>query len=325
MAEVRTRNQSKGSEINAPQTAEEIKKSKKRVKHKMKKSTADKVADVLIYAVITIFALMCIIPFIHVLSVSISSDADVYANNVFLIPKHINFNAYKTVIGDKSMMQSLGFTVVMTLVFTLLGMFVTICAAYALSKPQLKGRYFFSTMFLITMYFSAGTIPDYLLIDSLNLLDTAACLILPLVFSAYNMIILRTFMENSIPDSLLEAAKLDGCDEFRTLVSVVLPLSKPVLATLALFYAVGRWNSFQDALYYIQSDSLKPLQLKLYNLVNASGSTGSLAQEAGGGQQQAQEVVKSATIMFATLPIVVVYPFVQKYFVSGVMIGAVKG
>ncbi len=302
------------------------KKEEKKIKpRKIKKSPADKVTDVIIYAAIALLALLCIIPFIHVAAVSISSDADVYANNVFLIPKNITLNAYKTVIGDKSMMQSLGFTVLLTVAFTLLGMLVTICAAYALSKKELKGRYVFSTMFLITMYFTAGTIPDYLLMDTLNLLDTPASLILPLAFSAYNMIILRTFMESSIPESLLEAARLDGCDDFRILWQVVLPLSKPVLATLALFYAVGRWNTFQDALYYIQSDALKPLQLKLYNLVNASGSTGALAQEAGGGQQQAKEVVKSATIMFATLPIVIVYPFVQKYFVSGVMIGAVKG
>lgn len=292
---------------------------------KIKKSKGDIVADILIYTFITILALVCIIPFIHVAAVSISSDADVYANNVFMIPKNINLNAYKTVIGDKSMMDSLGFTVLLTLAFTVLGMIITIFAAYVLSRRRLKGRHFFATLFLVTMYFSAGTIPDYLLMDSLNLLDTAAVLVLPLAFSAYNMIILRTFMENSIPDSLIEAAELDGCDDFRILFQVVLPLSKPVLATLALFYAVGRWNTFQDALYYIQSDYLKPLQLKLYNLVNASGSTGALAQEGGGGQQQAAEVVKSATIMFATVPIIVVYPFVQKYFVTGVMIGAVKG
>lgn len=292
---------------------------------KTKKTKGDIVADVLIYAFIAILALICIIPFIHVAAVSISSDADVYANNVFLIPKNITLNAYKTVLGDKSMMQSLMFTVILTIVFTILGMMVTIFSAYALSRKRLKGRYIFSTLFLITMYFSAGTIPDYLLMDTLNLLDTPQVLILPLIFSAYNMIILRTFIENSIPDSLIEAAELDGCDDFRILFQVVLPLSKPVLATLALFYAVGRWNSFQDALYYIQSDALKPLQLKLYNLVNASGSTGALAQEGGGGQQQAAEVVKSATIMFATLPIIIVYPFVQKYFVTGVMIGAVKG
>lgn len=292
---------------------------------KIKKSPLDLIADILIYAFIALVAIICIIPFLHVAAMSISGDADVYANNVFLIPKHVNLNAYKTVLGDPSMMRSLIFTVILTVVFTVLGMMVTICSAYALSRPKLKGRHIISTIFLMTMYFSAGTIPDYLLMDGLNLLDTAAVLVLPLIFSAYNMIILRTFMQNSIPESLIEAAELDGCDDFRILVQVVLPLSKPVLATLALFYAVGRWNSFTDALYFIQSDNLKPLQLKLYNLVNASGSTGALAQEAGGGQQQAAEVVKSATIMFATLPIVLIYPFLQKYFVTGVMIGAVKG
>lgn len=291
----------------------------------IKKTPGDIAADILIYGFITILALICIIPFIHVAAISLSSDSAVYANTVFLFPKGINLGAYKTVIGDSSMMHSLGFTVIITILFTLLGMLLTIFSAYALSRSRLKGRGFFSVIFLITMYFQAGTIPDYLLMDNLNLLDTAAVLILPLAFSAYNMIILKTFMQNSIPESLLEAAQLDGCDDFRALFQVVLPLAKPVLATLALFYAVGRWNSFQDALYFIQSDNLKPLQLKLYNLVNAAGSTGALAQEAGGGQQQAEEVVKSATIMFATLPIVIIYPFVQKYFVSGVMIGAVKG
>lgn len=292
---------------------------------KIKKSPADITADVLIYIFIGVLSLICIIPFLHVAAKSISGDAAVYANNVFLIPKDANLTAYKTVLGDPSMMQSLLFTVVLTAVFTLGGMIVTILAAYALSRTRLKGRYVLSTVFLLTMYFSAGTIPNYLLLDSLNLLDTMAALVLPLLFSAYNMIILRTFISNSIPDSLIEAAELDGCDDFRTLFQVVLPLSKSVLATLALFYAVGRWNQFTDALFYIQSDELKPLQLKLYNLVNASGSTGALSQEAGGGQMQAAEVVKSATIMFATIPIIIVYPFVQKYFVTGVMIGAVKG
>lgn len=291
---------------------------------KMKKSAGDIIADVIIYIIVGALALICIIPFIHVLAVSISGDAQVYANNVWLIPKDINLNAYKVVIKDPSMMRSLVYTVIITVLFTALGMFLTICAAYALSRDRLKGRKIFNVLFIITMYFSAGVIPEYLLIDKLNLLDTTAALVLPLAFSAYNMIILRTAM-TALPKSLEEAAQLDGCNDFRILVQVMLPLCIPTLATLTLFYAVGRWNAFQDALYYIQSDALKPLQLKLYNLVNASGSTGALAQEAGGGEQQAAEVVKSATIMFATIPIIIVYPFVQRYFVSGVMIGAVKG
>lgn len=291
---------------------------------KIKKSAGEITADVIIYLVVGLLSLVCIIPFIHVLSVSISGDAQVYANNVWLIPKDVTLNAYRVVLGDSSMMHSLWFTAVLTVLFTALGMFLTICAAYALSRERLKGKKFFNVMFIITMYFSAGIIPDYMLMDSLNLLDTTASLVLPLAFSAYNMIILRTAMQ-ALPQSLEEAAQLDGCNDFRILVQIMLPLCIPTLATLALFYAVGRWNSFQDALYYIQSDALKPLQLKLYNLVNASGSTGSLSQESGGTEQQAAEVVKSATIMFATVPIIIVYPFVQKYFVSGVMVGAVKG
>lgn len=291
---------------------------------KMKKSAGDIIADVIIYIIVGALALICIIPFIHVLAVSISGDAQVYANNVWLIPKDINLNAYKVVINDPSMMRSLVYTIIITVLFTALGMFLTICAAYALSRDRLKGKKVFNVLFIITMYFSAGVIPEYLLMDQLNLLDTTAALVLPLAFSAYNMIILRTAM-TALPKSLEEAAQLDGCNDFRILIQVMLPLCIPTLATLTLFYAVGRWNAFQDALYYIQSDALKPLQLKLYNLVNASGSTGALAQEAGGGEQQAAEVVKSATIMFATIPIIIVYPFVQRYFVSGVMIGAVKG
>lgn len=291
---------------------------------KIKKSKADILADILIYALIAAPSIICLIPFIHVAAMSISSDASVYANKVWLIPKDITLNAYKTVLGDPSMMHSLGYTVIITALFTALGMFLTICAAYALSRKRLKGRKVFNIMFLITMYFSAGIIPDYILMSNLNLLDTTAVLVLPLAISAYNMIILRTAMQG-IPVELEEAAQIDGCSDFRILVQIMLPLCVPTLATLALFYAVGRWNSFQDALYYINKPELQPLQLKLYNLVNASGSNASLSQEAGGGENQAAEVVKSATIMFATIPIIIVYPFVQKYFVSGVMIGAVKG
>ena len=291
---------------------------------KIKKSKADILADILIYALIAALSIICLIPFIHVAAMSISSDASVYANKVWLIPKDITLNAYKTVLGDPSMMHSLGYTVIITALFTALGMFLTICAAYALSRKRLKGRKVFNIMFLITMYFSAGIIPDYILMSNLNLLDKTAVLVLPLAISAYNMIILRTAMQG-IPVELEEAAQIDGCSDFRILVQIMLPLCVPTLATLALFYAVGRWNSFQDALYYINKPELQPLQLKLYNLVNASGSNASLSQEAGGGENQAAEVVKSATIMFATIPIIIVYPFVQKYFVSGVMIGAVKG
>lgn len=290
----------------------------------MKRKASDTTVDVIIYIFIGILSLICLIPFIHVAAMSLSSDAAVMANQVFLIPKGVNVNAYKTVLGDPAMMHSLWFSVWITIAFTALGMFLTICGAYALSRKRLKGRKAVGIIFLITMYFTAGTIPDYIVMSELHLINTAAVLILPLAFSAYNLIILRTFMQNSVPQSLEEAAQIDGCNDFTILIKIVLPLSVPVLATLALFYAVGRWNTFQDALYFITKSPLKPLQLKLYELVNAAGSQASVSQEVGGESMQAEEVVKSACIMFATIPIVIVYPFIQKYFVKGVMIGAVK-
>lgn len=281
-----------------------------------------KVVNVLIYAFIALLSLICIIPFFHVISVSISGNEAVLSNQVWFLPHDITFEAYKTVLGDASMMKSFVFTIWITILFTALGLALTICAAYALSRPRMKGKGLINTIFVFTMYFGAGMIPEYLLMDSLNLLDTTAVLVLPLAISAYNMIILRTAMQ-AIPASLEEAAQLDGCDDFRILVQVILPLVIPTLATLALFYAVGRWNSYSDALYYIQTDSLKPLQLKLYNLVAAAAESSALEGD-GGQTAQAEEVVKSATVMFATIPIIIIYPFLQKYFVSGTMIGAVK-
>ncbi len=290
---------------------------------KIKKRVSDYIIDVFIYLLIAALALICLIPFIHVLAMSLSSSAKVNENSVWLIPKEFTADAYKTVIGDEVTMHSLWFTVLITVMFTALGMFLTICAAYALSRSRLKGKKVFGVLFIITMYFSAGVIPEYITFDAIGMLDTTAVLVLPLAVSTYNMIILRTAMQ-AIPQSLEEAAQLDGCSDFRILGQVMLPLCVPTLATLALFYAVGRWNTFQDALYFIQDDKLKPLQLRLYNLVNTTGSTTAL--EAGGsGERQNPQVVQSATVMFATIPIIIVYPFIQKYFVSGVMIGAVKG
>lgn len=290
----------------------------------IKKSAGELLIDIIIYAVVGILALTCIVPFIHLAAISISGDAAVYADKVLLWPVDMTLLAYQKVMNNQMIMHSLWYTIYITVLFTALGMFLTVCAAYALSRRRLKGRKVLNVIFLITMYFSAGIIPEYLLMDSLNLLDTTAALVLPLAFSAYNMIILRTAMQ-AVPDSLEEAAQIDGCNDFRILVQVMLPLVVPTLATLTLFYAVGRWNSFQDSLYYIHVEELKPLQHRLYAIVSQAGESASVGEAGGGAEQQAEEVVKAATIMFATIPIIIVYPFVQKYFVSGVMIGAVKG
>ena len=258
-------------------------------------------------------------------SKSISEEAFVVANKVVLLPKGFSLTAYERVFSDASILRSLYVSVVMTVSFTLVGMFITICAAYVLSRKDLVGRKLLTFLCMFTMYFSAGMIPEYLLMSWLNMLDTWWCLILPLAFSAYNLLIMKNYFASSIPDSLIESALIDGASQFRILYSIVIPLSKPILATIALFFAVGRWNAYQDALFYIkQAVELRPLQLKLYLLVVAAKESFQLEGGAVGVMTN-PEVLKAACVVFATLPIVCVYPFVQKYFVQGAMIGAVKG
>ena len=283
-----------------------------------------RVSDFVIAFVILILSLTCILPFIHVAAKSISSNTAVLSKAVYLWPKDINLDAYASIFKDGQLTYSMGYTVLVTVLFTLIGMIVTICAAYPLSIKGLKGRSFFSFFLMFTMYFSAGLIPEYLLMSSLGLLNTMWVLVLPLAFSPYNMLIMRSFLVSTIPDSLYEAAKLDGANHFQTLFKIVLPLSKPIIATLSLFYAVGRWNAYADAKYYITTKALQPLQYLLSNMVLSSGSDAiSLSENAA--VVSTPEVLQAATIMFATLPIIMVYPFVQKYFVKGAMIGAVKG
>lgn len=285
----------------------------------------DLVFDIFFYVLLTAIALICLFPFIHVFSKSISEESYVIANKVVLFPKGFSLNAYQKIFADTSILRSMFVTIVVTVSFTLIGMFLTVCAAYALSRRELKGRKLMTFLIMLTMYFTAGTIPDYLLMSNLHMLDTWWCLILPLCFAPYNLLIMKTNFQSSIPDSLVESAVIDGAGHFRILASIVLPLSKPILATIALFYAVGRWNAYQDALYYIkQRTDLRPLQLKLYYLVVAAQES---FQAEGGtvGVLTNPEVLKAACVIFATLPIICVYPFVQKYFVQGTMIGAVKG
>jgi putative aldouronate transport system permease protein len=281
--------------------------------------------DILIYIFILLVSLTCVLPFIHVLSKSISSEAYVIANKIILLPKGITLSAYKKIFADASIVRSLYVSVVVTVLFTILGMMITICAAYPLSRRDLKGRSILTFLFMFTMYFSGGIIPEYLLMNQLGLLDSWAAMILPLAFSPYNLLIMKTSLQSSIPDSLIESAHLDGAGQIRILWSIVLPLSKPIIATLSLFYAVGRWNAYQDALFYIkQRTDLRPLQLKLYYLVVAATESFQAAVE-GSAQLTNPEVLKASCIMFATIPIICIYPFVQKYFVQGTMIGSVKG
>jgi len=279
--------------------------------------------DVLIRLFLIVASLACLLPFVHVVAKSLSEDAYVIANKVVLWPQGFTIEAYKKIFADQSIIQSFYVSVIVTTVFTILGMIITICAAYPLSRKQLKGRSWLTFLFIFTLYFGGGIIPEYMLINNLGLLDTLWSIILPPAFSAFNLLIMKSTMSSSIPDSLEESARIDGAGHFRILWSIVLPLSKPIIATLSLFYAVGRWNAYQDALFYIkQATELRPLQLKLYYLVIQASESFQL--EMTNVQLSNPEVLKASCVVFATLPIVCVYPFIQKYFVQGAMLGAVK-
>jgi len=280
--------------------------------------------DVLIYGFILLTSLACLIPFLHVVAKSMSDNAYVLANKVFLWPKGWNFEAYAKVLADKSIVRSLYVTIIITLLTTAIGMIVTICAAYPLTKRDLAGSKVITFLFMFTMFFSGGLIPAYLLISELGMLDTIWSLVLPTAFSAFNLLILRSSIRGTIPESLEESARIDGASHIKILISMVLPLSKPIMATLALFYAVGRWNGYMDALFYIkQNVDLRPLQLKLYYLVVQASEAVQIEMVVT--DLTNPEVLKAACVVFATVPILLVYPFLQKYFVQGVMLGSVKG
>jgi putative aldouronate transport system permease protein len=282
------------------------------------------IGDFLIILFLVILCLTCILPFIHLAVKSVSSNTAVMQRAVVLWPVGLNFDAYASIFQDGTLVRSFLYSVMVVLIFTVLGMITCTCAAYPLSRKRLKGRAFFTVLLMIPMYFNAGLIPTYLLYKDLGLLNNMWVLILPLIYSSYNMLIMKNFFQSTIPDTLEEAAFLDGANNFQILFKIVLPLSMPIIATLSLFYAVGRWNAYADAKYYITTKALQPLQYLLSNMVLNSGQDAVSLSEAS-AVESTPEVLQAAVVMFATLPIMMVYPFVQKYFVQGTMIGAVKG
>ncbi len=284
-----------------------------------------RLSDGIIMLVLTLLCLTCILPFIYLAAKSISSNNAVLAKSVYLIPKDVTFDAYVSLFKDGSMVRSMIYSVIVTLIFTALGMVACTCAAYPLSKKRLKGRTAFTFLLMVPMYFSAGLIPTYLLFKDLKLLDNMWVLIWPLIYSPYNMLIMKTYLQTSIPDSLEESAFLDGASNLQILGRIVMPLSKPIIATLSLFYAVGRWNAYADNQYYIRSDSLKMVLYKLYQMVASATEAQTTTLSEAAAVTSTPEVLQAASIMFVTIPIIIVYPFLQKYFVKGVMVGAVKG
>ncbi|WP_159881828.1 carbohydrate ABC transporter permease [Paenibacillus puerhi] len=290
----------------------------------MRVSTNDRVIDIAIQVFIAIVLALCLIPFLHIASISLSSNRAIMSGDVTIFPIEISLEAYRKVLGDISMLKSMGYTITLTAIFTLACMLMTMMAAYPLTKSYLKGKKFFMVLIVITMFFSGGIIPEYILMKELNLLNSMWALILPLLISPFNLIILINFFQ-SIPASLHESAEMDGASHVRVLTQIVIPLSMPVIATLSLFYAVNRWNGFMDSLFYISNPKMYPLQLKLYQLIMNNTINDLMQLEGTQVVQFLPESLKAASVMFATVPILLIYPWLQRYFVSGIMLGAVKG
>jgi len=295
------------------------------------------IGDILVILFCIFVILLCILPMLNLLAQSLSSSQAVINSKVKFVPVIHNMqeNTYKTgitldsyiyVFLDKAFARSMWWTAILTVICTLFSLTMTILCAYPLTYDWLKGKGIINTLIIFTMYFSAGTIPNYILMKTLNLLNNPLVLIIPNCLSVFNMIILRSFFFG-IPDSLRESAEIDGANPFAVLVKIYIPLSGPVLATLALFYAVGRWNGFGDALLYINAaPQWVPIQLKLWQLIqNMSSIDVSTVEMVSGAIPRTSDAIKAAAIMFATVPILIVYPWLQRYFIAGVTIGAVKG
>ncbi len=289
----------------------------------MIKSKSTKMGDLIIAFLCFLVILVCLLPLINVLSRSLSSAEALIRGEVTLWPKGLNFDSYRLVFNDSKYVVSLGWTAILTVICTIVSMVMTTICAFPLTYDKLKGRKVINTLIIFTMYFNAGTIPNYLLLKDMDLINKPLVLIIPGCLSVFNMIIMRSFLYG-IPESLRESAEIDGAGPIRTLINIYLPLSTSVIATLSLFYAVGRWNGFSDALMYMNDRKYYPIQLLLYNIINNVSSIEVSSQE-GFTKPGLSDGLKAATVMFATVPILMVYPWLQRYFITGVTIGAVKG
>ncbi|WP_240762645.1 carbohydrate ABC transporter permease [Paenibacillus thalictri] len=284
------------------------------------------VVDLLIYVLLICLALLTLLPILHVFSVSLSSSQTVLASKLMLYPKEPTLESYKFIFRNDVLLRSLGITVFITVVGTFLNLLFTTTAAYVLSRRDLPGAAFFLMMIVVTMLFSAGIIPGYMLIRSLGLINSVWAMILPGLISAFNLILMRNFFW-SVPEGLIESARIDGAGEVRTLVQIMLPLSLPALATIGLFYAVGHWNEFFRGIFYMTDSKKWPLQVLMRSIIAQAdmNELGLSNQQVYQGGKLNVLTIQSATIIAATMPILAVYPFLQKYFVRGILIGAVKG
>ncbi len=286
------------------------------------KSTTARIGDWVFVVICVIVGLACLLPMLNLLAKSLSSSEYLVRNDVYFLPKGWNFQAYAQVFKNSKYVRAFFWTVFLTVVCTLFSLLMTTLCAYPLIFERLKGRSVINVYITITMFFNAGTIPNYILMKDLKLLDNPLVLIIPSCLSIYNMIIMRSFFYG-IPDSLRESAEIDGANFFQILYKIYVPLSKPVIATLALFYAVGRWNGYGDALMYMKEEKFYPLQLYLFNIMNNTSKMEVATQE-GFSSPGLGAAMKAAVVMFSTIPILCIYPWLQRFFIQGVTLGAVK-
>lgn len=275
------------------------------------------------FILLTVIALVTVLPFVHVVAGSFTTSAEMAAKKFVLIPTDWSLDAYKFIFSTNTIFRAMLVSIGITVIGTLFSMLITSLMAYGLSRRDLDGRKVIMFMVVFTMLFSGGMIPTFLVVKELGLIDTYAALILPSAISAFNMIILKNFFQN-IPEGLEESAKIDGCSDFGILFRIVLPLSMPAIATISLFYAVTYWNTYMSAILYLNESKMWPIQVLLRQIVVlASGMD--YSSELDSSVPPPDQAVKMAVIVVATLPILMVYPFLQKHFAKGAMLGSIKG
>ena len=290
-------------------------------------TAGSRIFDIANYLIVTIVALTTIFPFVYIIGASFATEAEIASRPMFIIPHNVSTAAYEYIFSSNKILRGFGNSIFITVCGTAINLFFTVTMAYALSKTRLRGRNFFLNLVIFSMFFSGGMIPGYIVIANiLNLKNTYWSVLLPGAISAYNMMIVKNFFQG-IPQELEESASIDGCTDLGVLWKIVLPLSLPVLATFGLFYAVGHWNAYFGAMIYMKTAKEKwPLQVLLRELIIlSSGTAGDMNNLDPEFVQPPEQSVKMAVIVVSTVPIMMVYPFLQKYFVKGVMVGALKG
>jgi putative aldouronate transport system permease protein len=293
----------------------------------VKASSADRRYDIFNNTLLILMFLVVFYPLLYVVACSFSSVLAIYSAKVWFWPVGFNVEAYKQVLSYPPILTGYKNTIIYTFVGTLINIFVTLCAGYPLSRKDLKGRNIIMFLFTFTMIFNGGLIPTYLVVRNLGMLNTRWAMLIPPAMSVYNVIITRTFFQSTIPDDLLDAAKIDGASDMQFIWHVVIPLSGAIIAVISLFYAVEHWNAFFNAFIYLSNQALYPLQIFLRDLLimNEESSGMTVDPKVQQAMAERRELLKYALIVVSSAPILCMYPFIQKYFVKGVMIGAIKG